>query len=322
MRVLVYGAGVLGCELAHILIQAGNDVTILARGAWKTTLEEKGLIIRHYVQLQTTKDQVKVIESLEVKDTYDLIFVVMQFGQLKEVLPVIAKNASEHIIFVGNNMYAESTQQMITDGYDHKEIAFGFQSTGGRREKDKVISVHATVGMTIGPLNGELSNVFKTKIERAFQNVKYRLTWEQNMDAWLKCHLAFILPIAYVCYAVDCHLRRATKIQLNMIIEAAKEAHVMLKKLGYPIRPDGEEEFFTTGREKAKQLLWIMAKTPLGRLAASDHCRNAVHELSDLDQAFENLREQAAIPMPAWEQLRKQGQPGVVGVMMEKVNSK
>ena len=35
MKVLVYGSGVIGCYLAHVLCAAGNDVTLLARGQWK-----------------------------------------------------------------------------------------------------------------------------------------------------------------------------------------------------------------------------------------------------------------------------------------------
>ena len=33
MRVLLYGAGVIGSFLAHTLCSAGNDVTLVARGA-------------------------------------------------------------------------------------------------------------------------------------------------------------------------------------------------------------------------------------------------------------------------------------------------
>lgn len=34
MKILVYGAGVLGCNLARNLFRAGKDVTLLARGNW------------------------------------------------------------------------------------------------------------------------------------------------------------------------------------------------------------------------------------------------------------------------------------------------
>ncbi|MCM1284475.1 MAG: NAD-binding protein [Roseburia sp.] len=60
MKLLVYGAGVIGCELAHVLKWGGNDVTLLARGDWKDTLEKRGLVIRHYLQRETTIDIVKV----------------------------------------------------------------------------------------------------------------------------------------------------------------------------------------------------------------------------------------------------------------------
>ena len=34
MKILVFGAGVLGCNLANSLFKAGKDVTLLARGKW------------------------------------------------------------------------------------------------------------------------------------------------------------------------------------------------------------------------------------------------------------------------------------------------
>ena len=43
MRILVYGAGVQGCELAHRLLQnKKNVVTMLARGEWKERLDPSG----------------------------------------------------------------------------------------------------------------------------------------------------------------------------------------------------------------------------------------------------------------------------------------
>lgn len=310
MRVLVYGAGVIGCELAHMLCRAGQDVTLLARGAWRKTLDEKGLVIRHYAQLRTTVDRVATVETLEPDDRYDLIFVVMQHGQLPLVLPAVAQNSSQYVALVGNNMDAESSAGALAALPRAKRVAFGFQGTGGRREGGRVVSVHGgSVGMTVGGLHSPLSEDFRCLLEQAFAGAGYRLTQEENMDAWLKCHAAFILPVAYVCYATGFCLPRATKKQLDMAMDAALEGYAVLKKLGYPIRPANSEEAFTTGRKRMGRLLWWMAKTPLGRLAASDHCKNAGAEMAALDAAFDSLRSRAGIPTPAWDALRAAGPP-------------
>lgn len=34
VKILIYGAGVLGCNLARNFFRAGKDVTLLARGSW------------------------------------------------------------------------------------------------------------------------------------------------------------------------------------------------------------------------------------------------------------------------------------------------
>ena len=102
MRILVYGAGVLGCELAHVLLQnKKNDVTLLARGEWKERIDQKGLVIRQWAQRKTTVDRVRTIDVLAPEDFYDLVFVVLQAGQLPDVLPVLKANRSPYFVFVG-----------------------------------------------------------------------------------------------------------------------------------------------------------------------------------------------------------------------------
>lgn len=88
MRILVYGAGVQGCELAHRLLQnKKNVVTMLARGEWKERLDQRGLVIRHWAQCRTTVDRVATIDTLAPDDCYDLVFVTMQAGQLPTCCP-------------------------------------------------------------------------------------------------------------------------------------------------------------------------------------------------------------------------------------------
>ena len=307
MRILVYGAGVQGCELAHRLLQnKKNVVTILARGEWKERLEQRGLVIRHWAQCRTTTDRVATIDKLAPDDCYDLIFVTMQAGQLSEVLPILKQNRSEYIVFVGNDPNAQAVLQAMQRPAD--KIAFGFQDNAGRREIDKVVSVHTGVGMTVGGATAPLSGVFRYRLKTAFEGAKYKLTFVSDMDAWLKCHIAFILPVCYVCYACNGDLAKATKEQRNAILDAAWEACEMLKAAGIPVDDKENTDNYragTSGRRKMEAMLLAMSKTPLGRLCASDHAMHAVGEMQYLDEAFDALRKGTNADMTAWDALRK-----------------
>ena len=192
MRILVYGAGVQGCELAHRLLQnKKNVVTMLARGEWKERLDQRGLVIRHWAQCRTTVDRVATIDTLAPDDCYDLVFVAVQAGQLPDVLPILKQNKSEYFVFVGNDPHAVEVMQAMQRPAD--KVAFGFQSSGGHRDVDKVVSAHVGVDMTVGGATAPLSGVFRYRLKTAFEGAKYKLNFVSDMDAWLKCHIALIL---------------------------------------------------------------------------------------------------------------------------------
>ena len=52
MKFLVFGAGVLGCNLANNLFHAGKDVTLLARGKWAEEIRRNGLRIKSALSRQ------------------------------------------------------------------------------------------------------------------------------------------------------------------------------------------------------------------------------------------------------------------------------
>ncbi len=305
MKILVYGAGVLGSYLAHSLINAGNEVTMLARGSRYQELVHNSLVIRHKVQMKTTKDKVKVIQQLKAEDIYDIIFVVMQYTQLKEVLPILAANQSRLFVLVGNNASPASMKDAVCGDGTDKTVLFGFQATGGRREYGKVISIHAGVRMPVGTLNGEDFTPQQKLLAQAFEGTKYKMTFRKDMEAYLISHIAFIMPIAYICYATNGNLKKVDKAMLNQIIEATAEGYEVLRAVGIPIAPAEDEEYISNKRNSYYRLLWICAKTFIGRLAASDHAMHAVGEITALSDAFDQLKNQAAIPTPVWDSLEK-----------------
>lgn len=308
MRILVYGAGVQGCELAHRLAQnEKNTVTLLARGEWKERIDQKGLTIRHWAQLKTTVDRVPTIETLAPEESYDIVFVTVQAGQLPEILPVLKQNKSEFFVFVGNQPHARSVLQAMQRPAD--KIAFGFQNNGGRRENGQVISVHAGIGMTVGGATAPLSGIFRQRLQAAFAGVKYKLTFYSDMDEWLKCHLALILPVCYVCYACNGDLTKATAEQRKLMLDAAWEGCMMLKAAGVPVNDAENTSYYeacTPGRKKMDRMMLMMTKTPLGRLCASDHAMHAVEEMHYHDEAFEAIRATTRTAMPAWDTLRNE----------------
>ena len=310
MKVLVYGAGVIGSYLTHVLCAAGHDVSLLARGEWKEKLDENGLVIRHYRQKKTTVDHPHMVERLAPEEKYDAVFVVMQYQQLWPVLDDLAASASPLVVLVGNNPAAAEMDTYIREHWTApKAILFGFQATGGRREDGKVICVRfGADGLKCGFLHSKPDEATKSKLKCLFAGTRYTISYYADMDAWYKGHLALILPVAYLCYRYDCDLKKVTGRQLQQAMAAIREGLGLLSELGYPILPDGTEAYFERGPKGVFMygLLRLMAATDLGRLAASDHCRNAVLEMQELNKAFDALRaKKPGFPMPLWRELEQ-----------------
>lgn len=299
MKILVYGAGVLGSYLAHVLVRGSNEVTMLARGQRVKELKKDGIIIHHYFQCKTTVDKVNVISTLLPDDVYDLIFVVMTYSDFQSVLPILADNQSTNIVLVGNNANARVMQNYIQENSSvEKQIAFGFQLTGGRRENGRILCIRGDGRMELGDLDGDI--LWRPLIDKAFENVKYKLVYYDNMDSWLKSHIVLVLPLQYATYACDGDLRKADNNMLNKIIDALDEGYKVLEALGYTITPASQAQFIRKKRYMVYLILKFYKITPLNRLAAA-----SLEELLALSNTFDDFKQKASISTPNWDALEK-----------------
>ncbi|WP_440116306.1 ketopantoate reductase family protein [Paenibacillus sp. QZ-Y1] len=302
MRILVYGAGVLGSQLAHILVRGGNDVTILARGKRAEELERDGIVIRHMFQLKTTVDPVRVARTLEVDDKYDLVFVVMKYNDFPSVLPILAENQSRNIVIVGNNADARSMQTFLeANSRVEKRIAFGFQLSGGRREKDRMISIGGGSGqMVIGSLDGEIG--FKSLLEQAFEKTKYRLNYLDNIDAWLKSHIVPILMLNAVSFNEKREMTRldGNRKQLQHMIGALEEGFDVLEAMGISIVPESQAKLIRRHPRMIYFLLKIYSMLPTHKLVSG-----AFGEIEALSDAFTDWKKATGTPTPHWDVLKR-----------------
>ena len=299
MRILVYGAGVLGCNLARNLFRAGKNVTLLARGNWAEEIRKNGLRIKDKFSPRTSVSRIPVVTALAPDDRYDVIFVVLRYTQLDSALDTLRTNRTKNIVFVGNNVRARALAAALPE----KNVLFAFALSAGHREADRVVSIDLKK-ITIGQLQGEASNA--ELIGEIFVGTKYKVVYEPNMEDYLLCHAAFVMPAAFACYKTDGDLKklRRNTTYLNRLIDANIEGYRVIRDVGHTILPKGDADFEReTYRKTCLRFFKLMCATSLGKLCASDHAMNAIDEMSALNRDLKKFFDENGAAYPVWQAL-------------------
>lgn len=200
MRLLIFGAGVIGSLYASLFAEAGFDTTVYARGARLETLKKKGLL--YLKSEKVTKANVAVLSKLKDDDEYDFIFLTVRENQLYQALEELKTNNSKCIVTMVNSM----------DGYDEWENICGagkilpaFPGAGGSIKDDVLVAAltpKIIQPTTFAEISGTrtdrircLSLIFKQS------SIPYQIV--KDMHIWQLCHLAMVVPIADAYYEAD-----------------------------------------------------------------------------------------------------------------------
>ena len=301
MKILVYGAGVLGCNLARNLFRAGKDVALLARGRWAEELKKNGLRIKDKFSPRMSVSRIPVVTELKAEDAYDVIFVVLRYTQLEPIMETLRASRAKNLVFVGNDVRASA----IAASLPEKNVMFAFASSAGHRERDYVASIDLKK-ITIGQIAGAPSN--ERLIQTIFDGTKYKVAYEPNMGDYLLCHAAFVLPVAFACYKTDGDLKKlkGDTAYLNRMIDANIEGYRALRNAGHEILPKEDGEFEGDAyRRTCLRFFKLMCATGLGKICASDHAMNAVEEMSALDRDLKQLFDENGAAYPVWQALEQ-----------------
>lgn len=299
MKILVFGAGVLGCNLARDLFKAKKDVTILARGKWAEEIKSNGLRIKDKFKPRMSVSNIPVITELVPDEQYDVIFITLRYTQLESILDILRSNKTKNIVFVGNNVHAKDLSEKLPE----KNVLFAFASSAGHREPNYVDSIDLKK-ITIGQLKDSQSN--EQFIKQIFEGSKCKITYEPNMEDYLLCHAAFVLPIVFACYKTDGNLKKikGNKAYFNKIIDANIEGYKAIRNAGHAILPKEDEIFESPKyRKTCLRFFKLMCATSLGKICASDHAMNAVEEMSSLNRDLKLLFDKTDAKYPVWEEL-------------------
>lgn len=299
MKILVYGAGVLGCNLARNLFRAGKDVTLLARGNWAAEIKQNGLRVKDKFSPRVSVSRIPVVTKLAPDAQYDVIFVVLRYTQLDSALDTLRENQTKNIVFVGNNVRPRALAAALPE----KNVLFAFALSAGHRESDRVVSIDLKK-ITVGQLSGVASNA--GLIGEIFRGTKYKVVYEPNMEDYLLCHAAFVMPAAFACYKTDGNLKklRGNTTYLNRLIDANIEGYCAIKNAGHEILPKADADFESKKyRKTCLRFFKLMCATSLGKLCASDHAMNAIDEMSALNRDIKRFFDENGAAYPVWQEL-------------------
>ena len=72
VRILIFGAGVIGSLYGALLAEAGYEVSVYARRRRLESMSQDGLLVKYKGKIR--KASVKVLSRLEAEDRYELVF--------------------------------------------------------------------------------------------------------------------------------------------------------------------------------------------------------------------------------------------------------
>jgi len=305
MKILVYGAGVMGSLYAARLKESGQEVTILARGKRLTQIRQHGIVLEDATSGQRGTTAINAVERLSPEDAYDLVVVLMRKTQIAAVLPILAANRhTPNILFMCNN--ASGPDEMI-EALGRARVLLGFPGAGGILQEHVVRYVVVSgrnQATTFGELDGRTTPRLK-RISRAFTAAGFPVETCKNMDAWLKTHVVKVSPVANALCMVggDSHRLARRRDALTLMVKGMREGFRVLRELHIPILPSKLKIVEWLPEPAVIFLMRLMVDTKEAEITMAGHVKVARDEMKHLADEIRALAGATSVPTPAMDRL-------------------
>lgn len=286
MKILIYGAGVIGCLYGALFSETDNQVVIYARGNRLNCLQEKGLLYLREGKIK--RANVQITAKPEEMGKYDLILLAVKGNQVRQALEELKGDMGDTILTMVNT----------TDTYEEWEsicgkgrIIPGFPGAGGGW-KDDILEASLTPkwvqATTLGEAGNDKKEIIK-KIENLFREAGIPYKKTTDMHTWQLCHLALVVPLADVYYNTsDPAKAYADKKAMKDAAISLKNNFKMLKKCGLKITPTKFKITPYVPTIILRKLLQNVYKSKFAETFMYRHSIKAPDEMRDLHEQFYN----------------------------------
>ena len=284
MKVLIYGAGVIGCWYAVLFRKAGYDTTIYARGKRLELFQKEGL--RYEVKGKINKADVKIIDSLKNEDYYDFIFLTVKENQVHIALEELSHNTSPNIVTMVNTIEGyENWERLCGDG----RIIPAFPGAGGSFQNGilkAALTPYIIQPTTFAEINGCRTDRLE-RLAKLFKSSKIPYQIVKNMQEWQLYHLAMVVPIADAYYMAknpqmtwkETDVMQKTAVQMKLNFRT-------LHKSGVVLSPRKMNMFRLLPIFILKIALIAVYKSNFVEMFMYQHAMNAPDEMRTLHEQF------------------------------------
>jgi 2-dehydropantoate 2-reductase len=237
VKILVYGAGVIGSLYAGKLQAGGHSVTVLARGDRLSEIRHYGLVLQDVICGDRMAIEVDTAERIAADARYDIALVTVRRDQLASTVPDFkASRSIPNLLFMLNN---PTGAESLADTLGRGRVLLGFPGAGGTR--DRYVIHYALIPQqptTLGEMDGQPSSRLRA-IEMALRTSGFPAKISHDMDAWLKAHAFFVTAVSGAIYLAggDCRRLSEEDTLLVLMTNGVREGFLAVRALGLTVTP-------------------------------------------------------------------------------------
>lgn len=307
MKILIYGAGIIGSTYGWQLSEAGYDVSFLVRPNKKEKMEQEGIHIncsdfrKGKKIIANTLFRPKVIDRLSVDNDFEYIIVATNNLHLKEILPILKESAGRaHVLFF-QNMWIKDFNE-IEKYLPPNQYFFGFPfMAGGGQENNIIHSAISGLKYSHTPL-GEMDGTTTPRLRKmvdALEKANLKPMIYNQIKVWLITHyvVAAGLSAGIIKAGGGKAFSNSTEI-LRQTFKAIREGLMVCSKIGINPKSDKSNKLYylplLIGTAIAKKVYSNDALC----LMFDGHIRHSPHEMSKMLNDIIDCAKCNNVPIP------------------------
>lgn len=303
MKILVYGAGVIGTLYANRLGGSGHRVTVLARGQRLADIRQHGLVIEDVLSGVRSVAAVDTLERLGQNDHYDLALIIVRRDQLASVVPELMANPHIPVLLFMLNNPIGSTELLRAMG---DRVMLGFPGAGGTREGNVVrYAMIAQQPTMLGESHGKQTSRLRS-MAKVFRASGFKTQTSRDMDGWLKAHAFFVTAISGAIYLVGGDTRRLSENQtiLRLMVQGVREGYAVVRALRHAVAPFALNVLFMWMPAGFAIRYWRhFFATDMADYVFGRHARAAFTEMREVANDCRIMLEETGVEAPALRRL-------------------